>query len=500
MQWYDEEKNKQKDKKINKMLTASISVTFIIIIVLIFLIILLKKEDGKKLKVYIDGAQNKEILSMLDFEQDANGNVNILLPIKDISQYLGYKAYNGEYNNATEDTNKCYVSAIKENTTYEEIANYELNSNILYKLDLSDNNREYEYLELDSKVIEKNNKLYTTMDGIEKGFNVSFEYDKEKNQITIYTLNYLIDWYSKLIEDGKYGSCGSLDKENFVNEKGILDGFLIVATEGDSSSKKYGVLDLSTGKFILEEKYDGIKYFKFNSSFLVASNKKVGLISSDGKTLIKPEYDNLSLIDAKNDLYLAKKNNLYGVLDGVGKEVIYIENEKVGLDNTNYETNGIKNSYILLENLIPVKQDNKWALYDIKGTMLTNGFIYDNIGCSATNGSNTYGLLILPEYNYIIAQKDRKYSLLKENGKELGMPFSFDSMYIKISSGERFYYMQFNKKEYDIIKTLESKGIYPKNSTTNTKDKNNTSKENTNETNKNNVKGANNNLSENNNT
>ncbi len=90
-------KNKQKDKKINKMLTASISVTFIIIIVLIFLIILLKKEDGKKLKVYIDGAQNKEILSMLDFEQDANGNVNILLPIKDISQYLGYKAYNGEY-------------------------------------------------------------------------------------------------------------------------------------------------------------------------------------------------------------------------------------------------------------------------------------------------------------------------------------------------------------------------------------------------------------------
>ena len=355
MQWYDEEKNKQKDKKINKMLTASISVTFIIIIVLIFLIILLKKEDGKKLKVYIDGAQNKEILSMLDFEQDANGNVNILLPIKDISQYLGYKAYNGEYNNATEDTNKCYVSAIKENTTYEEIANYELNSNILYKLDLSDNNREYEYLELDSKVIEKNNKLYTTMDGIEKGFNVSFEYDKEKNQITIYTLNYLIDWYSKLIEDGKYGSCGSLDKENFVNEKGILDGFLIVATEGDSSSKKYGVLDLSTGKFILEEKYDGIKYFKFNSSFLVASNKKVGLISSDGKTLIKPEYDNLSLIDAKNDLYLAKKNNLYGVLDGVGKEVIYIENEKVGLDNTNYETNGIKNSYILLENLIPEK-------------------------------------------------------------------------------------------------------------------------------------------------
>ena len=191
MQWYDEEKNKQKDKKINKMLTASISVTFIIIIVLIFLIILLKKEDGKKLKVYIDGAQNKEILSMLDFEQDANGNVNILLPIKDISQYLGYKAYNGEYNNATEDTNKCYVSAIKENTTYEEIANYELNSNILYKLDLSDNNREYEYLELDSKVIEKNNKLYTTMDGIEKGFNVSFEYDKEKKS------NYYI--YFKLL-------------------------------------------------------------------------------------------------------------------------------------------------------------------------------------------------------------------------------------------------------------------------------------------------------------
>lgn len=219
---------------------------------------------------------------------------------------------------------------------------------------------------------------------------------------------------------------------------------------------------LGTGDAILEAKYDGIKYEQSNSSFYVLTNQKTGMISTEGKTLIKPEYESLLLIDSKNRLYLAKKNNLYGVINETGKEIIYIENEKIGIDVSNFSYNGVKNGYILLDKLIPVMQNKKWAFYDLKGNMVSNGYIYDAIGCSAGNTSNVYGLLIVPDYDMIVVQKDKKYSLMTENGEENILPFSFDSMYIKVSSGKEYYYMQYNGKNYDIVGTLEKKGVSKK--------------------------------------
>lgn len=202
----------------------------------------------------------------------------------------------------------------------------------------------------------------------------------------------------------------------------------------------------------------------FNSSFLVSANKKVGILSNEGKTLVNPEYDSLTYIDSKNNYYLAMKNNLYGVIDGNGKEIIYIENEQVGIDVSSYERNGIKNGYILLDKLIPVMQNKKWAFYDIKGNKICD-YKYDGIGCIAGNTSNTYGLLVVPDYDLIVVQKDKKYSVMTLKGKDDILPFSFDGMHIKVSSGQVKYYMQFENKEYDMIKTLES--MIKKNNNTN---------------------------------
>lgn len=196
---------------------------------------------------------------------------------------------------------------------------------------------------------------------------------------------------------------------------------------------------------------------QFNSSFLVSTNKKIGAISTEGKTLINPEYDSLKLMDSENNYYIAKKNGLFGVIDGKGKEIIYIENDQIGLDVSAYEKNEINNGYILLEKLIPVMKNKKWAFYDLKGNAVSD-FKYDSIGCISSSRNNIYSLLIIPDYDLIVVQKDKKYSIMNEYGKDDILPFVFDAMYIKVSSGQIQYTMSQAQKEYNIVKTLESKG------------------------------------------
>ena len=215
-------------------------------------------------------------------------------------------------------------------------------------------------------------------------------------------------------------------------------------------------------KVILEAKYDNIEYMQSNNSFVISANNKMGVISADGKTKVEPIYEEMNLIDNKQNYFLVKKNNLYGLIDENGNEIIYIENEKIGIDISKYEANGIKNGYILLDRLVPLMQNGKWGFFDLK-LKRTSKFRYDSIGCSSTNGSNTYPLLILPEYDLIVIQKNGKYAFLDEYGNEDIVPFVFDKMYLRISSGEKKYYMTTSEGSYNIFKSLEKIGIKKKN-------------------------------------
>lgn len=459
MQWYEENKNTKEDR-VNNILKVSIIVTLIFIVILIGLIMVLSKSTETTQVALIDGKTRNEIYKLLQYEEKENGEVKILIPIKEIAPYLGYKAFNGNYNSATEDKNKCFIISEESEEgkkKIKEVANFELDSNIISKLDLTVQNADYEICTIEEKIVQKDDKLYTTIEGIEKAFNVSFSYDSQTKQIKIFTLPFLVDYYQEKIEKGEYSGYKSLDTTSVTNQKAILDGILIVTSE----SQKYGAIKAEKGTAILEAKYDGIKYMPLKSSFMVSTNKKIGIISNEGKTLINPEYDSLKLIDSKNDYYLAKKNNMYGVINNTGKEIIYIENEQIGIDISSYEKNEIKNGYILLDNLIPVMKNKKWGFYDIKGNQVTN-FKYDSIGCMTKNENNVYGLLVVPDYNLIVVQKDKKYSVMDENGKDNILPFSFDGMYIKVESGNLKYCMQVDNKEYNLIKTLSNMGITTK--------------------------------------
>ena len=438
-----EPKKTDNTKKISKIILISIILLIIAIIAIFGVIVYIQ---GNTTKLYIDGAQKDKVLQMMVTDTDGT----IYFPIKDIADYLGYESYNGEYKDKSEEASKCYIQS--EN----EIANFSLNSEKIYKLSIADKQANYEYVYAKKPVKAMNGKLYITSDGLEKAFNVSFNYNESTKRIYIYTMPYLIESYSTKVLD--YGYTGIDD--NFTNMKAVLNSMLIV-TKGDNSNLNYGVIDLQ-GNAILEAKYDNIEYLQDTNEFLVKSNNKVGVISAKKQTKIQLLYDDLELVDSDLGLYLAKQDNKYGIIDSNGNVKIYIEYDQIGIDISKFEKNGIKNKYIIANNLIPVKKNNQWGIFNKNGKQLID-FQYDSLGYIASNNKDAMNLLIIPNYDVVVVCKDKKYGLINSQGQTISAVVC-DDIYMSISGGQTHYYMNYNDTRYDIEERLDSSGVKPRNS------------------------------------
>lgn len=435
-----EPKKTDNTKKIARIILIFIVLLIIAIISIMGAIMYIQNNTTK---LYIDGKQSDKVLEMMVTDTDGT----IYFPIKDIASYLGYESYNGEYTDKSEDASKCYIQS--EN----EIANFSLNSEKIYKLAIGDKQSNYEYVYAKKPVKAMNGKLYVTSDGLEKAFNVSFYYNDATKRITIYTMPYLIEQYSAAVLD--YGYTG-ID-ENFTNRKAVLNSMLIVK-KGNNSD--YGVIDLQ-GNAILEAKYNSIEYLQDTNEFLVKSNNKVGVISSKRQTKIQLLYDDLELIDSDLGLYLAKQDNKYGIIDSNGNIKIYIEYDQIGIDISRFEKNGIKNKYIIAGNLIPVKKNNQWGIFNKNGKQLID-FQYDSLGYIASNNKDAINLLVIPNYEVVVVCKDKKYGLINSEGQTISAVVC-DDIYMSISGGQTHYYMNYNDTRYDIEERLDSSGVKPKN-------------------------------------
>ncbi len=456
-----EESFKNKEEKKRKKITTIILVAIILVIIIIISIIAyLMYIKSTVLKLTIDGQANEKMKSILIFEEDGT----IYAPIKEIAIYFGYESFNGDYSEKSEIKSKCYVQ--NEN----EVANFELGQTKIYKLNLNDNNENYEYVYMKNPVKAINGELYATTEGIEKAFNISFNYDKENNKITILTMPYLYNFYASRILDYGYVELS----QEFVNQKTVLKNELIV--QKDKNGKKYGLINVD-GTAILEAKYDNITYLPNTGDYLVETNKKVGIMSSNKETKIDIIYDSIELMDSDAGLYLAKKDNKYGVIDIKGNTIIYIENDEIGIDISKFAQNNIKNKYILANNLIPVRQDKYWGLYDLKGKQVVD-YKYDSLGYVASNNKEALNLLVIPNYNVIVACKDKKYTLLNSSGDELFAPVA-DDIYMTISSGEKHYYIAVNDQKMDAEEYLNRNGVNARQANTQNTDNTNNNNENT---------------------
>lgn len=438
-----DESFEEKIKKDNSKKISTIILIFMIILVIsivaIFIAIIYIQDNV--LKLYINGNQNEKVKEMMVVEEDGT----IYFPIKEIATYFGYESFDGEYTDKSENTSKCYVQS--EN----EIANFALNSDKIYKLAISNNKTNYDYFYASKPVKAINGKLYATVDAIEDAFNIAFTNDTNNKKIYIYTMPYLIETYSARILDYGYEEISN----NFTNQKTIFDSMLIVTR---NQGKTYAVIDVS-GNVIIEPKYDYIEFLPNSGNFLVQSNGKVGIISSKRETMVQILYDSLELIDKDLDLYIARKDNKYGIIDSKGNTKIYIEYDQIGIDNTAYESNDIKNRYLLDNEMIPVKKGNLWGTFDKNGKQILD-FEYESFGYIASNNRDAINLLLIPEYDVMVARKDGKYTLISKSGKEICYPV-LDAVYIKISAGNKHYYMDYEGETganvIDFLETPEAK-------------------------------------------
>ena len=106
-------------------------------------------------------------------------------------------------------------------------------------------------------------------------------------------------------------------------------------------------------------------------------------------------------------------------------------------------------------------------------------FKYDSFGYVASSNKDAMNLLVIPDYNVLVACKDKKYTLLNSSGEELFATIA-DDIYMTISGGERHYHISVNDKDIDAEEYLNSRGITNK-GTSNTTSTNNTNNTTTNQ-------------------
>ncbi len=474
----EDQKNAKKWMKIIAVILVLLLVACIALVGVMYYI------QSIQLKITVDGKATKSLENVLIFE---NGKVYI--PIRAFAEYVGYTSSNGGYKQYSEDATKCYVQCNNE------VASFSLNSNKIYKL-LLDGNNDYEYYEIAEPIRLINNQLCTTIEGAKIAFNVSMAYDEQENKVTIFTLPYLVTYYT-----AKFQNAGIADGHaNFSNQKALLYDMLIVK----DTSNSYGVYDLK-GKEILGIKYASIKFIESTKEFIVTTKeKKMGIMLHDSSTKISPEYDNIKQIDKDSGLYLVTNNRKLGVINEHGSTVIFIEYDQIGIDNSKFLNNHIQNQYLLYDTCIPVKINNKWRLFDKTGKRLTN-IEYDDLGCTSGSGisgdKNAAGVLLIPDYEAIVVKVGEFYGIIDSTGKEM-LPPVLSSVYSTTSAGEVTYSMVHNNQVINVIDYIKAyiKPDVPNNNNQNNNEtQNTTNNEQTNETNTNNTTNEVNNNQTNNN-
>lgn len=369
----------------------------------------------------------------------------IYISIRDIAPLVGYEAHNGEYKENIEDRRKMYVESTVKNEKIKgtETTSFYQNSKIISKV-APDSKDDYQNITINEPVTMYNDKLYIISDGFSVGFNSLFSYDKEKNNITIQTLPFLVEYYSGIIES-TYGYSDLSD--NFINQKALIYGMIVASKE---ATGKFGVVAID-GTEIISPRYNNIEFIENSGEFIITnSSEKVGIAYSTGETKISVSYDEIKVMDHDRGYYLVKSNNKYGVVDNSETLIIHIEYDQIGIDTSKFPADTeLKNQYILYNTLIPVELNKKWGFLDVNGKRITET-AYDTIGYVAedSNDKVVNNALLMGTSKVIVVSQDKKYGGIYIDGREI-IPIRFDAIYSITSSGTTAYYIYFNEKEYN---------------------------------------------------
>ena len=279
----------------------------------------------------------------------------------------------------------------------------------------------------------------------------------------MYTLDNLAEIYAKSLSNSIINS-----KEiSFSNKKALKYDMAIVR----NSSKLYGVQRISNGEMIIGTKYSDLKFIENTMDFIVTTpDKKQGIISVVKGKDIEPQYMEIKQLKDDLNLYLIQNDKgKYGVYNREKqKNIIYPEYDFIGIEVDKFKNEKFENQYVLYENCIPCKKSidgiNKWELIDINGKKIIDQQ-FDEIGYVKGTGKNLKGenLLLIPEIESIIVNKDSMYGIVNSTGKLL-VKIAMQQIYAESSEGKNTYYMVYNDQTLDVLESLKKANVTVKDS------------------------------------
>ena len=185
-------------------------------------------------------------------------------------------------------------------------------------------------------------------------------------------------------------------------------------------------------------------------------NGKYGVIDYDGKTILNPEYEEVTSLKSIKENLLVKKNNKKGIINNLGQVVVPIEYKEIKVLKEGY-----KNEYIIIDEndssgiistsgtilvapaykeikylnsneIYAAKIEEKWNLINKKGEVLNNS--YDDY---------TYS-----KGDYVIVKKDGKYGIITTAGE-----IKIEPTYEELRYAFSVYYIAKLNSKYGIINT-----------------------------------------------
>ena len=265
---------------------------------------------------------------------------------------------------------------VYESSDYKRIRVENLNSNIAIgiKEDAS-----IDYINIiDKKVINNDESIkYTYSDGVI--LKEQYNFNAKKIMYTIYTPSKEFGTFSDLKPyDNKY-----------------VNGYLKIKTEND----KYEFVN-KKGNVITKKAYEELSDFNKNGYAIVSNDNLYGVIDSKGKEIIDEKYDEIIFLNdnlfknvkkiSKNELFIFKENNKYGIIISDGKVVIKANYDDFDTITTKYPIiEGTYNGEKFLINLntlkeLSIKVNDKVEIYD--------NYIISSLNYYNYNGEQIYTL------------------------------------------------------------------------------------------------------------
>ena len=461
----DFEKEKQSNKKI-----LVIAVTLIVILAIAATSIYFYTANARKklLKVYINAVNWSRYgdTTVVDKKRLASNSVikegnKYYFAIKDFAEVAGFNFYRGD--RTTEEETKAYIENNSERVTFvsgsKEIRKYYLTSSYSSG---KNSNLTSQVFNIDDTILFKNGKLYISENGIGRAFNVLFKYNQSSNNIQIYTLEYFYSLMSGQIKDLFKVNSNTNNESKVVidNKKALLYNYVI---NYDEATGLYGMALLSDPtKLIISKKYKQIDYVEGSDDFIVTTvDGKVGILGKDSLAKVDPKYDSIENIDLNAGLYLVKLYEKYGVVTQMGKIVVSVDYDQIGLDS-NIDDKNLTSRYLLYDNCIPVKLLGKWGFYDKNGHTIVDTE-YDRIGCYRvqTADGNAQPLVIIPDLNGIVLGKKFEsanksssqilYGIVDKTGQMI-INLGAESIYKVVFNNNTSYYYYTSGQSIDIVK------------------------------------------------